>query len=123
MRRQKTWLLAALCCALIGLALAPLAGVPACADDDKKPDLDVPFVPTPQPVVDKMLEMAKVTKKDVLYDLGCGNGIIVVTAAKKYGCKAVGFDIDPARIKESLANVKKNKVEKLVEIKKENIFK
>src|SRR5919197_274954 len=65
---------------------------------------DVVFVPTPQEVVDRMLELAQVKKGDVVYDLGCGNGIIVVTAAKKYGVKAVGFDIDPARVKDSLKN-------------------
>jgi uncharacterized protein (TIGR03000 family) len=86
----------------------------------KKPD--VIFVPTPQDVVDKMLELAEVKKDDVVYDLGCGNGIIVVTAAKKYGCKAFGFDIDPVRVKESRANVKKNEVEKLVTIEEKDIF-
>jgi tRNA G37 N-methylase Trm5 len=83
---------------------------------------DVIFVPTPQIVVDKMLEMAKVTKNDLVYDLGCGDGRIVVTAAKKFGCKAVGYDIDPQRIKESLENVKKNKVEHLVKIEEKDIF-
>jgi endoglucanase len=86
----------------------------------RKPD--VIFVPTPQAVVDKMLEMAEVKKGDVLYDLGCGDGRIVVTAAKRYGVKAVGFDIDPKRIRESLLNVKSNKVEHLVTIKQEDIF-
>src|SRR5205807_9989732 len=61
-------------------------------------------------------------KADLVYDLGCGDGRIVVTAAKKFGCKAVGFDIDPKRIKESVENVKKNKVGDLVEIKQEDIF-
>jgi outer membrane protein assembly factor BamB/precorrin-6B methylase 2 len=84
---------------------------------------DVIFVPTPQDVVDKMLDLAKVKQTDVLYDLGCGDGRIVVTAAKKYACKATGYDIDPQRIKESLENVATNKVEKLVEIKQEDIFK
>ena len=83
---------------------------------------DVVFVPTPQEVVDKMLELAEVKKTDVLYDLGCGDGRIVVTAAKKYGCKATGYDIDPERIKESLENVEKNNVGSLVEIKQEDIF-
>jgi ribosomal protein L11 methylase PrmA len=69
-----------------------------------------------------MLELAKVKKGDVVYDLGCGDGRIVVTAAKKYGCKAVGFDIDPERIKESRENVKKNKVEDLVQIRQKDIF-
>src|SRR5678810_848155 len=63
----------------------------------------VPYVPTPQEVVDRMLELAEVKKGDVVYDLGSGDGRIVVTAAKKYGVKAIGFEIDPQRIKESLS--------------------
>ena len=69
-----------------------------------------------------MLEMAQVTKDDLVYDLGCGDGRIVVTAAKKYGCKAVGFDIARKRIKESLANVEKNNVGHLVRIEQKDIF-
>lgn len=83
---------------------------------------DVIFVPTPQDVVDKMLEMAQVTKDDLVYDLGCGDGRIVVTAAKKFGCKAKGYDIDPKRIRESLANVRDNGVEALVTIEQKDIF-
>lgn len=83
---------------------------------------DVIFVPTPQPVVEAMLKLAKVTKDDIVYDLGCGDGRIVVTAAKQYGCKAVGFDIDPQRVKESLENVRKNGVENLVKIEQKDIF-
>jgi cyclopropane fatty-acyl-phospholipid synthase-like methyltransferase len=56
-------------------------------------------VPTPQEVVERMLELAQVKKGDVIYDLGSGDGRIVVTAAKKYGVKAIGFEIDPERIK------------------------
>jgi SAM-dependent methyltransferase len=84
--------------------------------------LDVIYVPTPQPVVDKMLELARVTKDDLVYDLGCGDGRIVVTAAKRYGARAVGFDVDPARVKEARANVKKNKLEHLVTIEQKDIF-
>jgi hypothetical protein len=83
---------------------------------------DVIFVPTPQAVVDKMLQLAEVKPGDVVYDLGCGNGRIVVTAAKKYGVKAVGFDINPERIKESWENVRENHVENLVTIRQEDIF-
>jgi len=83
---------------------------------------DVIFVPTPQAVVDKMLELAEVKPGDVVYDLGCGNGRIVVTAAKKYGVKAVGFDINPVRVKEAWENVKENHVENLVTIRQDDIF-
>src|SRR5438105_6500486 len=87
---------------------------------DRRPD--VVYWPTPQVVVDKMLELAEVKKGDVVYDLGCGDARILVTAAKKYGVKGFGFDIDPDRVKDSLENVKKNKVEDLVAIKKADIF-
>jgi tRNA G37 N-methylase Trm5 len=87
---------------------------------DRKPD--VIFVPTPQPVVDKMLEIAEVKKGDVLYDLGCGDGRIVVTAAKKYGVRATGIDIDPERIRESLENVRANGVTQLATIRHGDIF-
>lgn len=111
---------------LFGLALllALLATMPAISADKEQPtrEPDVVFVPTPQEVVDKMLEVAKVSKKDLVYDLGCGDGRIVVTAAKKYGCKAVGFDIDPRRVAESRENVKKNNVEDLVRIEQKDIF-
>ena len=91
------------------------------AEEEEGPKLTVPYVPTPQNVVDKMLEMAKVTKKDTVYDLGCGDGRIVVTAAK-IGAKGVGVDLDPERVKDSLENVKSNKVEKLVEIRKGDVL-
>ena len=81
----------------------------------------VPYVPTPQEVVDRMLELAQVKKGDVVYDLGSGDGRIVVTAAKKYGVKAIGFEIDPQRIKESHENIKKAGVEHLVEIRQQDI--
>jgi precorrin-6B methylase 2 len=77
---------------------------------------DVPYVATPQVIVDKLLEMAAIKPGDVVYDLGCGDGRVVVTAAKRYGVRAVGVDIDPRRVKESLANARANKVEHLVSI-------
>ncbi len=73
-----------------------------------------PYVPTPQDVVDRMLVLAGVTAKDIVYDAGCGDGRIVITAAKKYGAHGVGVDIDPQRIAESKANAKKEGVEHLV---------
>jgi outer membrane protein assembly factor BamB/precorrin-6B methylase 2 len=80
------------------------------------------FVPTPQDVVERMLEVAKVKRTDVVYDLGCGDGRIVVTAAKKYGCRAVGYDIDPECVRMSLASVRKHDVERLVTIEQKDLF-
>jgi len=119
----RTFCLMAIC---LGLVCAPLAYGQDAADKParKRPTRtrDVVFVPTPHDVVAKMLELAQVKKTDLVYDLGCGDGRIVIAAAKKYGCKAVGFDIDPVRVEEAQANVKKNKVEHLVTIEHEDIF-
>lgn len=87
-----------------------------------KREPDIFYLPTPQGVVDRMLEMANLKKDDVVYDLGCGDGRFVVTAAKIYGVKATGYDIDPERVKDSNENVKKNDVEKLVTIKEADVF-
>lgn len=73
-----------------------------------------PFVPTPQDVVDRMLELAGVSESDVVYDLGCGDGRIVITAARDYGARGVGIDIDPQRIAEATANAAAEGVEHLV---------
>jgi uncharacterized protein (TIGR03000 family) len=86
----------------------------------RKPD--VAFVPTPQEVVDTMLEVAAVKKNDVVYDLGCGDGVVLVTAAKKYGCKAYGCDIDPKMVKEAKESAAKEKVEDLVTVEEKDIF-
>ena len=67
---------------------------------------DVIFVPTPNEVVDKMFELAQVTARDVVYDLGCGDGRIVISAAQRFGARGVGIDIDPQRIAEAAANVR-----------------
>jgi len=71
---------------------------------------DVIFVPTPSDVVKGMLELAKVTKNDLVVDLGCGDGGIVVVAARDFGARSIGIDIDPVRVKEALDNVAKNNV-------------
>jgi len=83
---------------------------------------DVHFVPTPKPVVKKMLETARVTKDDLVYDLGCGDGRIVIAAARDFGARAVGFDIDPERVAEARANVKEAGLEHLVTIEEADIF-
>lgn len=82
----------------------------------------VPFVPTPQDVVERMLALAQVKKGDVVYDLGSGDGRIVITAAKKYGVKAVGFEIDPDLLRQSRESIRKEKLEKLAEIREQDIL-
>jgi SAM-dependent methyltransferase len=102
----------------LGLALAVASGtfVAAQGPAPKRPDAPqlAPYVPTPQDVVDRMLTLAGVTKTDVVYDLGCGDGRIPITAAKKYGARGVGVDIDPQRIAEAKANARAAGVEHLV---------
>lgn len=96
--------------------LACFLGVTAGAQEATGPErkLDVWFVPTPQKIVERMLDVAKVRTGDVVYDLGCGDGRMVIEAAKKFGTRGYGVDLDPARIREARANAKKAGVEKLV---------
>lgn len=82
-----------------------------------------PFVPTPMVVVERMLELGEVEKNDVLFDLGCGDGRIVITAAKKFGTRGVGIDIDPQRIEESLRAAKEAGVDGLVEFRLQDVMK
>ena len=83
---------------------------------------DVVYVGTPYDVISILLQMAHVQKDDVLYDLGCGDGRILVLAAQKYGCRGVGYEIDPERVHASIENVIRNHVEKLVKIVQADIF-
>src|SRR4051794_11105238 len=105
------------------LAVTLLAAtfVAAQTSQPKKP-LDVPYVPTPNPVVDGMLKLAGVTSSDTLYDLGCGDGRIVISAAKTYGAHGVGIDINPERVAEARENAKKAGVEDLVKFEEKNLF-
>ena len=96
------------------------AGAQEVATATRRPD--VIYVPTPEEVVDAMLQVAKVTKNDVVYDLGTGDGRIPVTAAKKYGARGVGIDIDPQRIKDATENVQKNGVGDRVRIIQGDLF-
>ena len=91
----------------------------------KRPDAPqlAPYVPTPQDVVDRMLELAGVKKDDYVIDLGCGDGRIPVTAARKYGARGLGVDIDPVRIAEANANAKAAGVEHLVTFKLQDALK
>jgi SAM-dependent methyltransferase len=106
-----------------GLAAEPQAAPAAKEPAVESVRADVVFVPTPNDVVMKMLDLAKVGKGDLVYDLGCGDGRIVVLAAKKRGARGVGYDIDPQRIRECHANAKQYQVEDLVRFEQEDIFK
>jgi precorrin-6B methylase 2 len=99
--------------------LLPLISEAQAQDFDSKKI--VPFVPTPQEVVDKMIDLAGVKKGDMVYDLGSGDGRIVITAAKK-GARAVGFEIDGDLVKESRENIRKAGVQKLAEIRQQDIL-
>jgi uncharacterized protein (TIGR03000 family) len=93
-------------------------------DDKQKDDYFVRYVPTPQKVVDAMLELAGVGDKDVVYDLGCGDGRIVITAVSRFKAKrGVGVDLDPERVKDSKANARAAKVEDKVEFREEDVLK
>jgi hypothetical protein len=84
--------------------------------------LDVPYVPTPQAVVDKMLDMAKVTGEDYLIDLGSGDGRIPIAAAKRFGTKGMGVEIDPVRVQEAKTNAVNARVADKVEFRKQDLF-
>jgi cyclopropane fatty-acyl-phospholipid synthase-like methyltransferase len=110
---------------VLSTALIAVLAVPAAAQTSTQAPLrspDVIFVPTPQEVVDAMLEVAKVTKNDVVYDLGSGDGRIPITAAKKYGARAIGIDIDPQRIKEANANAQSAGVTDKVKFLNQDLF-
>jgi predicted O-methyltransferase YrrM len=91
---------------IVAVVAALLTVVVAHALAQPAKPLDVPYVPTPEPVVMEMLKMANVGKNDVLYDLGSGDGRIVITAAQKYGARGVGIDLDPNRIREAEENAR-----------------
>jgi SAM-dependent methyltransferase len=97
-------------------------GAQAVPSQATPPIPEVLFIPTPDDIVTRMLELAKVGKEDVVYDLGCGDGRILVAAAKMYHCRAVGFDIDPRRVKDSRENLRRNLVDKLASAEEKNLF-
>ncbi|MGL5874202.1 MAG: class I SAM-dependent methyltransferase [Xenococcaceae cyanobacterium] len=83
---------------------------------------DVPYVPTPMPVVKAMLELAQVNKDDLLYDLGSGDGRIPITAAQKYGTRSIGIDIDPEMIEEANAKAQRERVSDRVKFVEQDLF-
>jgi SAM-dependent methyltransferase len=105
---------------LAGVVLALTA---AAQTTTTTPHLDVPYVPSPNAVVDGMLKLANVKKGDVVFDLGCGDGRIVIAAARTYGAKGVGVDLNPDRIREARENAKSADVEKLVRFEENDLFK
>lgn len=113
-------LLGIACCAVLTVACVPTASAAPAAQESRAPD--VPYVPTPQAVVDEMLKLAQVKKGEVLYDLGSGDGRIVVTAAKKYGAKGTGIDINPERIREAQENARKAGVTDQVRFIEQDLF-
>ena len=106
---------------VVAIAVAPGAsGVAEQAAPQREPD--VIFVPTPPDVVDAMLKLAKVTSSDVVYDLGSGDGRIPIAAAKTYGARGVGIDIDPERVREATGNARSNGVSDKVTFRTEDLF-
>lgn len=106
--------------AILVVAAASAQTAPAGKPEPRRPD--VIFVPTPEEVVEEMLKVANVTEKDVLYDLGSGDGRIPITAAKKYGTRGLGIDIDPDRVKEANENLKKSGVGDKVKFVQGDLF-
>jgi len=107
-------------CLILALTIESSSLVAQTAAKLREPD--VIYVPTPQTVVDAMLEVAQVKGTDVVYDLGSGDGRIPITAAKKYGARAVGIDINPERIKEANENAVKNGVTNKVRFLNQDLF-
>ncbi len=103
-------------------ALALALGAAAAPAEQPPVHVDVPYVPTPDTVVSAMLRLAQVKKGDVLYDLGSGDGRIVIAAARRYGIRAVGVDIDPRRIEEANTNARRAGVANLVRFVQQDLF-
>jgi tRNA G37 N-methylase Trm5 len=118
MRRALRTLLA-----VAALGVAPCIPLPAAAQGSQGWSPEVIFVPTPHEVVDEMLRIAGVKQGDVLYDLGSGDGRIPIAAAKQFGIRATGIDIDPERVWEASQNARRDGVEKLVQFREQDIFK
>ncbi len=115
--RTQTTAAAALLAMVI---LSPLA--PATVTARQQPASLAPYVPTPLDVVHRMLELAGVTKDDVVYDLGCGDGRIVIEAAQRYGSRGVGIDYDPERIAEANATAQRRGLQDLVTFRQQDVM-
>ena len=113
---NRRWILLAM--------LAALAGLPntLAAQQAQLGPPDVPYEPSTPEQTLAMLRLAGVTRRDVVYDLGCGDGRIVIAAAKQFGARGVGIDIDPQRIQESVTNAREEGVARLVQFRNEDLF-
>jgi precorrin-6B methylase 2 len=116
MRYRKSTACAGLVVLVLGVSLA------AAQTSQQRRQFDVPYVPTTEEAVRAMLKLADVKETDIIYDLGCGDGRIVIAAAKTYGARGAGIDIDPERIREAKDNAKKAGVENLVRFEKNDLF-
>ena len=122
MNHRRNWLRGAAALLLTRSAPGLLALPPVVNARDTTPRLDVPYVPTRMEVVDAMLDLARVRKDDVLYDLGCGDGRIVVRAASRFGCRGVGVDLNPERVSEARANSQRERVTDLTRFDVGDVF-
>lgn len=105
----------------MGMNAQSAARAPFPEMEDGPSEYVAPYVPTPQEVVNRMLELAQVGKDDMVYDLGSGDGRIVLTAAKNYGARAVGFEIDPVLVSRSRGDIQEAGLEHLVEIREQDL--
>jgi SAM-dependent methyltransferase len=108
-------------CSYLVIAVMSITAAAAQTPQPKRQP-DVPYVPTTEEAVKAMLKLADVKKTDIVYDLGCGDGRIVIAAAKEFGAHGVGIDINPVRIGEAKANAKKAGVEDLVRFEENDLF-
>src|SRR6202171_5542079 len=113
-RKSLTW-------SYLVVALLSVAALGAQSAKPKR-EPDVPYVPTTEAAVQEMLKLAEVKKSDIVYDLGCGDGRIVIAAAKNFGARGVGIDINPVRIAEAKENARKAAVENLVRFEENDLF-
>jgi len=122
--RQRTAIAILICALWASVACHPAyqASETKAHDRPFTPPLDVPYVPTPQEVVTHMLKLAQVGPNDVVYDLGAGDGRIVITAAQQFGARAVGIDLDPVRIEEAQANAQRAGVSDRVQFIEQDLF-
>lgn len=119
-RKPQGFSRTALACVIaVALQLAVSAGQSPATKRPDAPQL-APYVPTPQEVVDRMLQLGGVGRNDIVYDLGCGDGRIPISAARVYGARGIGVDIDPRRIAEANANARQAGVSHLVNFRLEN---